>query len=101
MAKINTLSVALKDKINSSYIPRSFDVIGDIAVIEVPRHLKAKEKLIGNTLLGLHKHIKVVCKKLSGHKGKLRIQKYAVIAGEKRKETLYKESNCSFKLNIE
>ena len=38
----------------------SFDLVGDIAIIEIPGELKKKEKIIAKTLLGLHKNIKVV-----------------------------------------
>lgn len=80
---------------------RSFELVGDIAILEIPDGLKKKEKQIAKSLLENHNNIKVVVKKKGGHEGTFRIQKYTVLAGQRRKETEYKEHNCRFKLNIE
>ena len=80
---------------------RSFELVGDIAILEIPEGLKKKEKQMAKALLETHKNIKVVVKKKGGHEGTFRIQKYSVLAGQRRKETEYKEHNCRFKLNIE
>ncbi len=82
------------------FFHKSFDVIGDIAIIDIPKELKRKEKLIANTLLSFN-NIKTVLKKASKVKGRLRTRKLVWVAGEKKKETLHKESGCRFKLNVE
>ncbi len=79
----------------------SFDVIGDIALAEIPFELKKKEKLIGATLLSLLKNVKVVAVKSSPHRGVYRRQKLKVIAGEKRFITIHKESCIRLKLDVE
>lgn len=79
----------------------SFDVIGDIAIIEVPLELKKRKQLIGKTLFDMLKNVKVVAVKEGGHKGKYRRQKLTIVAGEKRKETEHKESGLRFKLDVE
>ncbi len=76
----------------------SFDIIGDIAIIEIPRGLEKKEKLIAKALMTVHKNIKVVAKK-SQIEGTYRIRKLRVIAGERRTETIHKEHNCIIKLD--
>lgn len=99
-----TLKKALSKKLSKkqlALVPASFDVVGDIAIIEVPSELASKEKLLGETLLALHKTIKVVCKKVGIHAGEFRRQKLRIMAGERRKETLYKENNVRLKLNPE
>lgn len=104
MKKPTTLKEALKKKLTKrqlSFLRTSYDIIGDIAIIEVPEELVKKEKIIAKTLLGLHKNIKVVCKKAGIHKGTFRTQKLKILAGEKRKTTTCKENNCIFKLNVE
>jgi len=102
---MTTLKQALKSKLNkkqTSIIPNSFDVVGDIAIFsDFPEELKTKEKLIANTLLNLHKNIKVVVKKTKHFSGKYRLQKVKIIAGENRKITTHKENNIVVKLNIE
>lgn len=81
------------------FLPRSFDVIGSIALIQIPKQLEKKKKIIANILLNLNKHVKAVyCK--GKHYGTLRKQQVKFIAGEKIEETTHKESNCILKLNI-
>ncbi|MBI2670700.1 class I SAM-dependent methyltransferase family protein [Candidatus Woesearchaeota archaeon] len=83
-------------------IPKSFDVIGDILVFaDFPKELIKKEKKIGSYLLKKLKNVKVVTRKTRHFSGVYRLQKLKIMAGEERKETLHKENNCMFKLNVE
>lgn len=79
----------------------SFDVVGDIAILEIDRELRKKETLIAKTLLQLHPHIKTVVRKQGSHTGKLRLQKMKHLAGKKTKETVHKESGVELQLDIE
>lgn len=78
----------------------SFDIIGDIVVIEVPPELKKKEKTIGQAILKLFTNVKVVAAEAGEHSGKYRRQKLRIIAGEKRFETTQKESGVQLTLNV-
>ena len=82
-------------------VPSSFDVVGDIAIIEIPEKLEKKEKIIAKALLDLHKNIKVVCKKAGLHKGIFRRQKLKIIGGQRRKTTEYKENNVRIILHVQ
>jgi tRNA (guanine37-N1)-methyltransferase len=83
-------------------IPRSFDVVGDILIFsDFPKELKKKEKDVGNYLLKKFKNIKVVAKKSKKYSGKYRTPKLKILAGEKRKETIHKESGLRMKVNPE
>ena len=89
-------------KKETSLIPRSFDVIGDILVFSnFPFELEKKEKIIGEYFLKKHKNIKVILKKIKQYSGKFRTAQMRVIAGERRKETTYIEHGCKFKLHVE
>ncbi|MBD3249720.1 class I SAM-dependent methyltransferase family protein [Candidatus Woesearchaeota archaeon] len=102
--KPKNLKEALKNELSKKeiqYLISSYDMVGDIAIIEVPYELEKKEAVIADTLLKLHKNINVVVKKTSEHKGVFRLQKYKVIAGEKRKKTEYVESGVRMRFNIE
>jgi tRNA (guanine37-N1)-methyltransferase len=79
--------------------PNSFDVIGHIAIVEIPERLKRKKKLIAKVIMDLNKHIKTVLEKASERKGIYRIRKYRFIAGERKFETTHKEYGCLFKLD--
>lgn len=94
---------SLKSKLNDdelSLVSTSYDIIGNIVIIELDDKLKSKAKFIGETLLDLNKNIKTILKKKGIHKGKYRIQKYEYITGEKKTETEYKENNCRFILDV-
>ncbi len=81
------------------FLPRSFDVLGKIALIQIPTELKGKEKIIGEKLIELNKNVKTVYSKGKFY-GRLRKQKIELIAGKKIEETIYKESGCLMKLNV-
>ena len=98
------LKELLKSKLSEKeleHLRKGFDIIGSIAIIEIPKELVKKEKLIAQTLLESNSVIKTVAKKVGIHKGEFRTQKIKIIAGEKNKEGEYKESGCRFKLNVE
>ena len=83
-------------------MPSSFDVVGDILIfIEFPKELKKKEKDIARTIINYFKNINVVTKKSEHYSGKYRTPKIEIMGGENRKETIHKENNCRFKLDVE
>lgn len=84
------------------FIPRSFDVVGDILIFaDFPEELVKKEGKIGETILSNFRNIKVVAKKTKQYGGKFRTPTLKIIAGEKRKETIHKENGISLKLHVE
>ncbi len=83
-----------KSKIDLS--KRSYDLIGDIAIVEFEEGIERYEKKIANELLNSNKKIKVVAKKPKKITGKYRIRKIEVLAGEKRTITEYREAGCRF-----
>ncbi|MFH0884854.1 MAG: class I SAM-dependent methyltransferase family protein [Candidatus Micrarchaeota archaeon] len=78
----------------------SFDIIGDIAIIEIPDALESRENEIGNALLSVHKNLKTVLKKLGPMEGEFRVRRVKPIAGENRTTTLYKESGVVMELDV-
>ncbi|PIN99251.1 MAG: class I SAM-dependent methyltransferase family protein [Candidatus Diapherotrites archaeon CG10_big_fil_rev_8_21_14_0_10_31_34] len=97
------LKEVLKSKLTKKELAvftKSFDSLGNIVVIEIPKELEKKEKLIGNTIIQLNKNIKTVCKIAGPHKGKYRLQKLKIIAGEKNFIAEYKESNSKFVFDV-
>lgn len=81
-------------------ITTSFDIIGDIAILEIPGELQEKEYEIADALLKIQKNVKCVFKKLGAMEGKFRIRRLQHLGGENRTETLYKEHGCQFKLDV-
>lgn len=79
---------------------KSYDIIGSIAIIEIPKELAKKEKIIADALLNLNKNVRTVLKK-GKHTGVYRLQKLRFLAGKKKKETEYKENNVRIRLDVE
>ncbi len=93
--------LGILDKNEIGLMSRSFDIIGDIAIVEIPRGLVKKEKLIAQKIKELHKNVKVVAKKKGAHEGAFRLQKIRILAGENRKETIHVESGIKLKMHVE
>lgn len=78
------------------------DVVGDIAILKFNKWTSILyKKYYGWKMLRNNKNIKVVLEKTSGFSGDLRIQTTRWIVGEKRKNTIHKENNCEFFLDID
>ena len=84
-----------------NFLKTGRDIIGKIAILEIPKELEKKENEIAKALLKTDKVVKTVLKKAGGHSGRFRLQKYKFLAGIKTKETNYKENNILLKFNIE
>ncbi len=84
-----------------SQLPKSYDIVGTIAILEIPEDIKNKEKKIAKALLDSNKNIKTILRKADIHKGKYRTQKMKYIIGENTKETIHKENNVKLKLDVE
>ncbi len=100
---MTTLREELKDKLTKKEMQSlrtSFDLVGDIAIIEIPKELKKKEKIIGQALLKLLKNARTIAAEAGEYKGKYRRQKLRIIAGEKKLETTNKESGVLLSLDV-
>lgn len=82
--------------------PRAFDVFGNIALVKFDRKTNIKNKRqFANKLLKEHKSITTVLEKTQKFKGRLRKQQTKYLAGEKTKETLYRENDCVFRFHVD
>jgi tRNA (guanine37-N1)-methyltransferase len=84
-----------------AFVKTAHDIIGTIAILEIPKNLEHKGKIIAEILLKTNKNIKTVLKKAAIHEGTFRTQKMDYLAGINTKETLYKENNVTLKLDVE
>jgi len=75
------------------------EIIGRVAIIEVPPELANYEDLIGTAVMRVHKRVKTVLAKLGAVRGELRLTNYKVIAGVEEAETVYREHGCIFHLD--
>ncbi|MBI5228972.1 class I SAM-dependent methyltransferase family protein [Candidatus Micrarchaeota archaeon] len=80
-------------------VPRAFDLIGDIALIEIPPALRKKGREIADALLKSSKRIKTVLAK-APVRGRFRVRRAEFLGGEEKTETVYKEAGCVFKMDL-
>ncbi|MGM5483995.1 MAG: class I SAM-dependent methyltransferase [Nanobdellota archaeon] len=80
---------------NIDKLKTSYDIVGDIAILEIDEDLRYEEKKIAEKLLECNDSIKTVVRKKGSHEGKLRLQDYKVLAGENKLSTYHKENGCT------
>ncbi|WP_148883326.1 tRNA (guanine(37)-N1)/4-demethylwyosine(37)-methyltransferase Taw22 [Thermococcus aciditolerans] len=78
---------------------RRYDIVGDIAVIQVPRELSHRVDDIVWGLRKVHPFIRVVAQK-GFHEGAFRIREYSIIWGERRLETVHRENGVQIKVDL-
>lgn len=80
-------------------IPRSIDLIGDVAILEIPEELEPYKRLIGEAVLNVFKRVRSVLAKISAVEGVYRLREYEVIAGSENTETAHREHGCIYHLD--
>jgi tRNA (guanine37-N1)-methyltransferase len=81
-------------------LPRAYDLIGDIAVIEIPEELSKHKEIIGRAFLGIHKNFRTVLSKRGAISGQTRIREYDVLAGEGKTDTIHVEYGCRIAVDL-
>ncbi|MDQ1254980.1 MAG: tRNA (guanine37-N1)-methyltransferase [Euryarchaeota archaeon] len=78
----------------------SYEVIGDIALLEDPDLDKEKALKIADALLRTQKNTKTVLKPLTPVIGEFRVREFEIVAGEPRTETTHREYGCRYKVDL-
>ncbi len=89
-----TLPDAFKGKLSDEEIellPRAYDLIGDIAVLEIPEELADYRHEIGSEFLKLRPNFVTVLGKTSAITGTIRIRDYELLAGVDKTDTIHTE----------
>ena len=81
-------------------IYKSFDIVGDIAIIRVPESQRRHSKLVAEAVMKTHREVKAVWRQSSSVSGDFRLRKLEFVSGEKRSETLYREHGCVYKTDL-
>ena len=96
----------LKDKLKNKFskqelevLPRGYQILGNILIIRLKPKLMKNRKLIGEVVLELFPYIHTVCL-MKEIRGITRKPKIEVIAGCKATQTLHKEHDCQFLLDV-
>ena len=81
-------------------LPKALDVIGDIAIVEVPPELEKHRNLLGGAILEVHKNVRIVLAKAGAVGGEYRLRDFEAIAGEHRTLTVHKEFGCAYQVDV-
>ena len=81
-------------------LPKALDVVGDIAIVEIPAELEAHKKEIGAAILATHKGVLTVMAKAGAVTGTYRLRSLDFITGENRTTTVHKEYGCSYYVDV-
>jgi tRNA (guanine37-N1)-methyltransferase len=100
---LRTLAEVLSGQVPTelmSEIPRSFDIVGDIAVLETSPKLSEYEKIIARGVMRFQPSLRAVFAKAGDVSGEDRVRPLRHLAGEERTETIHHEFGCAFKLDL-
>jgi tRNA (guanine37-N1)-methyltransferase len=99
----STLTGALKNHLPPyllAAVPKSFDIVGHVAIVELPDELASFEQLVGNGVLEICPNVRTVMAKAGAFSSDYRTRELRLIAGEDRSVTCYKEHGCIFELDV-
>lgn len=83
-----------------SQLPRSFDITGDIAIIELSSELEAYSVEVGKGVLQVNPHVRLVLRKSGDVMGKFRTRELEAVAGSGGMETVHHEFACRYHLDV-
>jgi len=101
---MKNLKSILKEKLTPeelSSLIKSYDVIGDIAVIRVPENLRTQSRIIAEAVMQTHRHVKTVLRQASAVSGEFRLRRLEWVMGVKKTETVHREFGCVFRVDLE
>jgi tRNA (guanine37-N1)-methyltransferase len=78
---------------------KGIDIIGDIAIVKLPKTLEAKGNKVGELLLNKLSAVAVYRQTAPAAKG-TKIRGLEWLAGKRKTETCYRESGCVFRLDV-
>ena len=84
----------------ASYLPSSWDQIGNVIILEIKDEIKPFKQLIGQSLLKSQPNIKAVYEKVSAVRGKTRTRKLELLAGEPINKVVHQEYGVKIVVDI-
>ncbi len=97
------LRAVLKGRLSdeeAALVYKSYDIVGDLAVIRIPESLLRLSETIAEALMQQHRHVKAVWRQSSPISGDFRLRELDWVAGERRSETVHREHGCLCKVDI-
>ena len=97
-----SLKDLLKDRLPQEklpLLPRGFEVIGGIAIINIPQQLEDEKYLVAEALASHRKDIKAILRKTDKLKGERRVGEFELLLGNTT-ATQHRENGCVFHVDI-
>jgi len=108
--KCRSIEEALIDELPKNIlelVPKSYDIIGKIAIVEfdqlntiTDKNVLSYKKKVAKALVSVNKSVETVYEKKSEVKGRYRLKELKIIYGDDNPETIHKENGCLFKLDV-
>ena len=81
-------------------VPRAYDLIGDIAVLELPDELLKHRETIGKAFHHMHKNFRTILVKKGAIAGTTRVREYDFLSGEHKTDTIHTEYGCRLAVDL-
>ncbi len=81
-------------------LPKSIDIIGGVAVVEIPPELRENRVQIGEAILEVNSKVHTVLAKAGPISEKYRTRELDVIAGKGETMTMHKEFGCTYRMDV-
>ena len=82
------------------YLPRSYDIIGDIAIVDLAEPIQLFATTVGKAIQQINPHIRLVVRKLGIVSGIYRIRDLEILSGTGCTETEHREYSCRYVLDL-
>ncbi|MEM1883724.1 MAG: class I SAM-dependent methyltransferase family protein, partial [Candidatus Bathyarchaeia archaeon] len=97
----------LREKLAGTFSPNelkmlynSFDIVGDIAILRLPKALESRGEVIAEAVMQINKHVRTVLCQVGPVSGEHRLRELKWLLGEKKTETIHREHGCLFKVDL-
>jgi tRNA (guanine37-N1)-methyltransferase len=81
-------------------VSKSYDIIGDIAIIRVPELIKPKSQVVADAVMNAHSNVKTVLRQTGAVSGDFRLRRLEWLAGEKKTTAMHREFGCLFEVDL-
>lgn len=81
-------------------LPRAVDIIGEVAVVEIPPELDECKSLIGEAVMKVNRNVHTVLAKVGPVSTPIRVRQFEIIAGKGVTETTHHEYGLALRLDV-
>jgi tRNA (guanine37-N1)-methyltransferase len=85
---------------DASRVYNSYDIIGNIAVIRMPRASTENAQSVAKAIMSINKNVKTVLVQESPVAGDFRLRRLRHVAGENKTRTIHREFGCLFSVDV-